>query len=83
MEALVKLLPQLLPILPELLKLLPQLADALKDVKSDGGVDKEQLAAALTSSDKANIAKMNRILSQAQTPRKTRLLASAKSLKRG
>jgi hypothetical protein len=83
MAALAKILPQLLPILPDLLKLLPQLAEALKDIKSDGGVDSEKLATALTSSDRANIAKMNRILSSTQTKSKSRILASAKSVKRG
>jgi len=82
MAALAKILPQLLPLLPELLKLLPQLADSLKDLQKDAGAV-ETAKAALSSSDRVNVAKMNRILSSVQTQGKSRILASAKSVKRG
>jgi hypothetical protein len=81
MAALAKILPQLLPLLPELLKLLPQLAEALKDLQGDSQTVKAAKSV-LTSSEKANIAKMNKILSSAQTQGRSRILASAKSIKR-
>ena len=62
--ALVKILPQLLPLLPDLLKLLPQLAQALQGLSNEVGEIK-QLQAALSSSDKRNIAQMNKIVSSA------------------
>ena len=74
--ALVKILPQLLPILPELLKLLPQLAEALKGLSSEVG-QVQEAQAGLNSSDKSNIARMNRIVSSALQQQSVRVLGSA------